>query len=402
MTLCLGHIITLATPETAPPTSQKKRRMSPHCRQFVTLINNLRRILSKDPDSEEVLIRMKLSIDTLRGQDESIAIEPEEYNSAQTLAEFFKVMAMYWNCYDDHDLLEMVIESTENKEAISVLSNFLQNKDRRVIIPTEKCPEAPFQSPCQGNSSDSRAKDLAASAPSEIPACKIADSENSKENECQVQIPSEQPTSSQSSSTQQQCADTDLISQSDISQRNNKKVVTTMDEPVTQQPKLSSGQDPESNECFHYHPGDCNKLPPNRASLIAKVDCNQIASWMYSCVKNVVATVTGTPKPVMNLHGVCEGSCIIVWHVSKEIAAAIKKIQLSQDDQEMLLQCAILSLSCDDKCLFEIAREELVSVCVCVGVGVGGEGKHILGKVHSRYSVCVRRGGGGGGGTLII
>ena len=259
----------------------------------------------------------------------------------------------------------MVIESTENKEAISVLSNFLQNKDRRVIIPTEKCPEAPFQSFCQGNSSDSRPKDLAASAPSEIPASKIADGEKCKEYAYQVQIPSEQPTFSQNSSTQHQCADTNLISQSDSSQQNNKKVVTMMDEPVTQQPKLSS--DPESNECFHYHPDDCNKLPPNRASLIAKVDCNQIASWMYSCVKNVVATVTGTPKPAMSLHGVCEGSCIIVWHVSKEIAAVIKKIQLSQDDQEMLLQCAVLTLSCDDKCLFEIAREELVSVC--------GEGK---------------------------
>ena len=372
--------------------------MSPHCRQFVTLINKLRSILSKDPDSEEALIRMKLSIDTLRGQDESIAIEPEKYNSAQTLTEFFKVMAMYWNCYDDHDLLEMVIESTENKEAISVLSNFLQNKDRRVIMPTEKCPEAPFQSPCQGNTSDSRPKDLAASGPSEIPACKIVDGEKSKENECQVQIPSEQPTSSQNSSTQQQCADTDLISQSDTSQQNNKKVVTTMDEPVTQQPKLPSGPDPESNECFHYHPGDYNKLPPNRASLIAKVDCNQIANWMYSCVKNVVATVTRTPKPAMSLHSVYDGSCIIVWHVSKEIAAVIQKIQLSQDDQEMLLQCAILTLSCDGKCLFEVAREELVSVCVGgrgwgggveVGVCVKGKGKHILGKVHSRYSMCV-------------
>ena len=174
-----------------------------------------------------------------------------------------------------------------------------------------------------------------------------------------------------------------------------------MDEPVTQQPKLSSGQHPESNECFHYHPGDGNKLPPNRASLIAKVDCQQMASWMYSCVKNVVATVTGTPKPVMSLHGVYEGSCMIVWHVSKEIAAVLKKIQLSQDDQEVLLQCAILTLSCDGKCLFEIAREELVSVCVCVCVYVcvRGEGKHILGKVHCiAGTVCVCEKGGGGGG----
>ena len=51
----------------------------------------------------------------------------------------------------------------------------------------------------------------------------------------------------------------------------------------------------------------------------------------------------------------------------------IKKIQLSLDDQEMLLQCAVLSLSCDDKCLFEIAREELVRVCGWVG-GLSGGG----------------------------
>ena len=67
----------------------------------------------------------------------------------------------------------------------------------------------------------------------------------------------------------------------------------------------------------------------------------------------------------MSLHGVYEGSCIIVWHVSKEIAAAIKKVQLSQDDQEMLLQCAVLSLSCDDKCLFAFTKEKLVSLYVC-------------------------------------
>ena len=205
------------------------------------------------------------------------------------------------------------------------------------------------------------------------------DDEKSKENACQVQIPSEQPTSSQSSSGQLQCADTDLIPQSD---KDAEKVVIMMDEPVTHQPKQSSTPNPESSEClqcFHFHAGCCNKLPPNRASLIAKVDCQQIASWMYSCVKNVVATVTGTPKPAMSLHGVYEGSCIIVRHVSKEIAAVIKKIQLSLDDQEMLLQCAILSLSCDDKCLFEIAREELVSVCVCVCVWVGAQ---IIQYVH--------------------
>ena len=357
-----------AAPEMTPPTLRRKTRHMPHqCLQFVRLIGKLSNVLSKDPESDALVLgRMKLSIATLKGQDETISIEPEVYRGAQTVTEFFTVMAQYWNCYDDHVLLKMVIESTENEEAMKILNDFLQNRDREVIMPTEKCPEAPFQSLCQGSSSNSRPKDLAASAPSEIPTCKIADSEKSKENACQVQIRSEQPTSSQSSSAQQQCADTDLIPQSD---KDPEKVVITMDEPVTHQPKQSSTPNPESSEClqcFHFHAGCCNKLPPNRASLIAKVDCNQIASWMYSCVKNVVATVTGTTKPAMGLHGVYEGSCIIVWHVSKEIAAVIKKIQLSLDDQEMLLQCAILSLSCDDKCLFEIAREELVSVCVCM------------------------------------
>ena len=283
---------------------------------------------------------------------------------------------------------------------MKILNDFLQSRDRRLIVPMDKHPEAPFQSLCQGNSSDLRPNDPAASAPSEIPACKIGDGEKSKENACQVQIPSEQPTSSQSSSTQQQCADTDLISQSDTSQQNNKKVVTMTDEPVTQQPKLSSGPDTKSNECFHYHAGCCNTLPPNRASLIAKVDCQQMASWMYSCFKNVVATVTGTPKPAMSLHGVYEGSCMIVWHVSKEIAAVIKKIQVSLDDQEMLLQCAILSLSCDDKCLFEIAREELVSVCGWVGGCGWGKGSTFWERcIAGTVCVCERR---EGGGTLIV
>ena len=387
---------------------QEKRRMRPQCCQFVTLINNLSEVLSKDPESDTLVLgRMKLSIATLKGQDESISIEPEVYRGAQNVTDFFMVMGKYWNCYDDHDLLEMVIKSTKNKEAMKILNDFLENRDRGVIMPTEKCPEAPFQS--QGSS---RPMELKTGASSEIPkggnrlggspqlptgkqlrkfavspqnekacelsnlsqdclpqdfqdtdrackvedgektckfedgekVCKVEDGEKSKENACQVQIPPEQPTSSQSSSTQLQCADTNLIPQSD-------KDAEKVEEPVTHQPS------------FHFHAGCCNKLPPNRASLIAKVDCKQMASWMYSCVKNAVATVTGTPKPAMSLHGMYKGCCMIVWHVSKEIAAVIKKIQLSLDDQEMLLQCAVLTLSCDDKCLFEIAREELVSVC---------------------------------------
>ena len=442
-------------PEVAPPTSvpsdstkqepqqKKPKRMPPQCRQFVKLIGKLSRILSKDPESDaDVLASMKLALATLKGQDESIAIEPEVHRGTQTVTEFFTVMAKYWNCYDDHDLLVTLIESTENEEAMKILNDFLRNRDRGLTIPTEKCPEAPFKSPCQGSSSDSRPRELTVGSSSEMAkggnrlggspqqttgrqlkrfaispqnekacelsnlsqdclpqekvykfqdterackvgdnecklegdekackfdgdekACKVDDTEKGTKHACQVQ-----QTSSQNSSAPPQCADADLVPQSDIVQQNNEKVVITVDEPVTEQPKQSSAPDPESNEClqcFHFHPGCCNKLPLNRASLIAKVDCPQIASWMYSCVKNVVATVTGTPKPAMSLHGVYEGSCIIVWHVSNEIAAAIKRIQLSQDDQEMLLQCAVLSLSCDDKCLFEIPREELVSVCVC-------------------------------------
>ena len=52
--------------------------MSPQCRQFVRLINKLSRILSKDPESDALVLgRMKLSIATLKGQDETISIEPE-------------------------------------------------------------------------------------------------------------------------------------------------------------------------------------------------------------------------------------------------------------------------------------------------------------------------------------
>ena len=143
--------------------------MPQQCRQFVKLIGKLSRILSKDPESDAlVLASMKLALATLKGQDESIAIEPGVYRGTQTVTEFFTVMASYWNCYDDHDLLVTLIESTENEEAISVLNNFLQSRDS-FIIPTKKCPEAPFQSPCQGSSSYSRRKELTVGPSSEIP-----------------------------------------------------------------------------------------------------------------------------------------------------------------------------------------------------------------------------------------
>ena len=140
-----------STPAVAPPTSvpsdstkqeplsrRKPKRMPPQCHQFVRLIGKLSRILSKDPETDaDVLASMKLALAALKGQDESIAIEPGVYRGTQTVTEFFTVMAKFWNCYDDHDILVMVIESTENEEAISVLSNFLQSRDRGLTFPTK-------------------------------------------------------------------------------------------------------------------------------------------------------------------------------------------------------------------------------------------------------------------------
>ena len=261
---------------------------------------------------------MKLSIDTLRGQDESIAIEPEVYRSAQSVAEFFTVMAKYWNCYDDHDLLRMVIEETENEEAISVLNDFLQNRNPRLIIPTEKCPEAPFKSPCSGRSNDS----TTAFVEIEKDANGLGDSF-------------------------QQIADT----------QHRFFPILQHNLPTEEVEKL---------QYLHYHPGCSNELPRNRVPIVAEVHVNQINGQMYECVKSSVATPLKVPRAAMSLWEIYEGSCIIVWHVSKEIAAGIKRIQLSQDDQEMLLQCAVLSLSCDDKCLFAFTKEKLVSLYVCV------------------------------------
>ena len=263
---------------------------------------------------------MKLSIDTLKGQDESIAIEPEVYRGAQSVAEFFTVMAKYWNCYDDHDLLKMVIEETENEEAISVLNAFLRNRNPGLIIPTEKCPEAPFKSPCSSRSNDS----TTAFIEIEKDANGLGDSF-------------------------QQIADTQHIFF-----------------PIPQHSVPS--EDVERLQYFHYHPGCSNELPQNRVPIVAEVHVNRINGQMYDCIKSNIATALNTPRPAMSLHGVYEGSCIIVWHVSNEIAAAIKKIQLSQDDQEMLLKCKVLNLSCDDKCLFNFCKEKFVSLYVCVCV----------------------------------
>ena len=294
--------------------------MSLQCCQFVQLINKLSTILSTDPASEAlVLNHMKRALKTLK------SINPEVYQDVKTVVEFFVVMAKYWSCYDDHDLLEMVIESTENEEAISVLKTFLRNRDHGMVIPMEKCPEAPFRSPC----SDSKEKELTAGASTEMvnedPSQQIEDTQLGVVPISQHSLPSER---------------------------------------VCELPQDSlPPEEAESLQHFHHHPGCSNELPPNRVPVVADIDVNPMISWKYDHLKDVVATVLNKPKEALSLFEVYtgSGSCRLVWHVSKEIAAVIKKIQLSQDDQEMLLQCAVLTLSCDDKCLFEIAREELVS-----------------------------------------
>ena len=280
------------------------------------LINKLRRILSKDPDA---LVCMKMSIDTLREQereqDKSITIEPEDYNSAQTIDEFFKVMKKYWNCYDDHALLKMVIEETENKEANSELNAYLCNRNRDKIISMENCSECPFQSPCGGSSSDSTT------------AFTEMGRDGNGLGDSLQQIPDTQ----------------------------NRFSVTSLPQ-----------KEDKSLQHFHYHPGSSNALPRNRVPLAAKAFFNQINGRMHDRMKGIIATVLKMSRPGMSLWGIYPGCCVIVWHVSKEVAAGIKRIQLSHDDQEMLLQCGILTLSCDNKCLFTFPQEKLVSICLCV------------------------------------
>ena len=276
----------------------------------MTLINKLRRILQKDPDSKEVLVSMKLAIDNLREQEKDTAIEDEEYNSAQPVDEFFKSMAPYWTCYDDHELLRMVIEETENKEAIGVLSTFLQSRDRGTGIPMENCSKSPFESPCGVSSTDSTKA--------------FADMGRDRDD---------------LGNSLQQIADTqNRFSSVSLPQKEDKSL-----------------------QHYHFHPGCSNALPRNRFPLVAKAHVNQLNGRIYDHFKGVIANVMKKPRAVMSLWGIYPGCCVIVWHVSKEIAAGIKRIRFSPDDKEMLLQCGILTLSCDDKCLFAFPQEKLVS-----------------------------------------
>ena len=234
---------------------KKKCRINLQSLRFVELILKLSSILASDPESEALALRrMKLSLATLKGQDESTAIDPEVYQGTTTVEEFFEVMSKYWPCYADHELLTMVIEMTENKEAIDALKCFLQSNDPGTVIP-------------------------------------VANSGRSLE------------------------------------------------------------------------------LPPKRESLVAEISLDYITCGMYKYVKGMIASALKTPNEALSLLEVVKGSCILVWHVSEEIAAGIKTIQLSPDDQEMLLQCAVTKMSCGEECLFSkrlVSVYMYVCLCVCV------------------------------------
>ena len=351
--------------DTSTQPMKKKCNIDPKCRQFVSLILKLNGILSRDPESEALVLgRMKLSLATLKGsgQDESTAIDPEVYRGADTPLDFFRVMSKYWNCYADHDLLTLVIDATENKEAIDAVHCFLRSRDPEMAIPVTKCPEVPFKSAC----SDSGTETLKRGIVKEESPQKLEDRHALTLEENQ-----QDPINSTIT------ADTSQQPPADTSQQPHTSLqppADTFQQPHTSlQPPADTTQQPPDLQCLHHHPGCDHKLPPKRMPLIVEVGFDSITYGSYNYLKDVVASVLKIPKEAMSLQGVykgMKGSYIVVWHVSEGIAAEIERIRLSSDNQEMLLQCMVMKMSCGDVCLLNASKEELVSVCVCMCVCV--------------------------------
>lgn len=402
------------------------------------LILKLSSILSRDRESDAIVLgRMKLSLAILKGQDESVGIDPEVYRGATTVQEFFEVMAKYWNCYADHDLLVMVIEATENEEAMEALQCFLRSKDPGMVIPLARCPDVPFRPACSGSETGRRLGSSAeipkeekgmGDSPQQIAGrnaivleanqrkvCSISQKIScdpppaleetsplegksalileanqkkvcslSQKKACDLPKPSQddlppeetlektdlsQPAdtdrtnSTTPANTSQQNDDGDLLEsllaeEATTRQRSSSTNLVISQQPQTMAPEL------EWNDDFHHHPDRSHELPPSRVPLVVEVGLDHMTCGMYDCLKDVVASVIKTPREALSLLGAFKGSCILVWHVSEQIAAGIKRIQLTPDDQEMLLQSAVLKMSCGEECLFSITEEELVSVCV--------------------------------------
>jgi len=405
----------------------------------VRLILKLSSILSRDRESDAIVLgRMKLSLAILKGQDESVGIDPEVYRGATTVQEFFEVMAKYWNCYADHDLLVMVIEATENEEAIGALQCFLQSKDPGMVIPLARCPDVPFRPACSGSETGRRLGSSAeipkeekrmGDSPQQIAGrnaivleanqrkvCSISQKKSCdpgdpppaleetsplegknalilEANQKKVCLVSQKkacdlPKSSQDDLPPEQTATlekTDLSQPADTDRTNSTTPANTSqqndngdqflecllaEEATTRQRSSSTNlvisQQPQTmapelewNDDFHHHPDRSHELPPGRVPLVVEVGLDHMTCGMYDCLKDVVASVIKTPREALSLLGAFKGSCILVWHVSEQIAAGIKRIQLTPDDQEMLLQSAVMKMSCGEECLFSITEEEL-------------------------------------------
>jgi len=232
-------------PKRTVPTN--KTEIDPLSQIFSELILNLCEILSKDP-ALAALSYMKLSLVHLKNKDGATIIDSEVYESTESVQDFFFSMRDYWNYYD-HELLNIVIHATKNKEAIDALQAFIETKNKN---PSTDVPVAG-----------------------------------------------------------------ELV------------------------------------------------VPPKRALLVAKADRDCITQKDYESIKHTVVTSFKVSGQALSSSGSFPGSCILVWHISEEIAASIKRISLLSDHQEELQKCAVIKIWCGHKCLFNVSKNELVSVFVC-------------------------------------
>jgi len=115
-----------ANPKPTAPTN--KIEIDPLSQIFSELILNLCEILRKDP-ALAALGYMKLSLVNLKNKDGATIIDSEWYKSTEGVQDFFLSMRDYWNYYD-HELLDIVIHATRNKEAIDTLQAFIETKNK--------------------------------------------------------------------------------------------------------------------------------------------------------------------------------------------------------------------------------------------------------------------------------
>lgn len=145
----------------------------------------------------------------------------------------------------------------------------------------------------------------------------------------------------------------------------NKEAIDTLQAFIETKNKNSSMVMPAAEELV-------DKLPTHRVPFVAKVDRECITQEDYKTIKRTVVASVEVPGQALSLSGPFQGSCILVWHISEEIAASINRISLLSYHQEELQKCAVIKIWCGHKCLFNMSKEELVSVFVCSCVYVQG------------------------------